>query len=78
MYAIINPSWKIRKMANDEKVSAFEAFKAMKYFLEKYYEQTRSSDVGSLLGGLQILEDNTTADPAAWSDWMDAVSKIGK
>lgn len=62
----------------DKKISPLEAFKAMQYFLEKYYEQTQSGDVGSLLGGLQMLEDKTTADPAAWYDWMDCVNKVRK
>ena len=53
-----------------------ESFKVMCCFLEKYYEQTRSDDVGSLLGELQILEDHTTADPAAWYDWLDCVKTI--
>lgn len=60
----------------NETLSYLEAFKAMCCFLEKYYEQTSSDDVGSLLGEMQILEDNETADPAAWHDWLDCVKKI--
>ena len=53
-----------------------EAFKAMNYFLKKYYEQTSSDDVGSLLGEMQILGDGVTADPAAWEDWIECVTRI--
>jgi len=53
-----------------------EAFKAMCCFLEKYYEQTSSDDIGSLLGEMQILEDQSTADPAAWEDWINCIQKI--
>jgi hypothetical protein len=58
-----------------EKISHLEAFKAMQCFLEKYYEQTKSVDIGSLLGDLQILQDKTTADPTAWHDWMECINK---
>jgi hypothetical protein len=62
----------------DLKISLLDAFKAMQLFLEHYYEQTKSDDVGSLLGDLQILSDKSTADPAAWYDWMKCVQKIAK
>jgi len=34
-----------------------EAFDVMVKFLEKYYQETLSDDVGFLLGDLQILEN---------------------
>lgn len=60
----------------NENLSSLEAFKSMRYFLEKYYEQTSSDDVGSLLGELQLLQDGRTADPAAWDDWTECVKKV--
>ena len=62
----------------DLKISLLDAFKAMQFFLENYYEQTKSDDVGSLLGDLQILSDKSTADPAAWCDWIKSVQKVTK
>lgn len=56
----------------------FEAFKAMSCFLEKYYDQTSSDDVGSLLGEMRILENGSTADPAAWEDWLNCIYKVIK
>jgi hypothetical protein len=53
-----------------------EAFAAMSLFLEDYYEQTHSDDVGALLGDIQLLEDGMTADPAVWEDWLACVDKI--
>lgn len=53
-----------------------EAFKSMVVFLEKYYARTGSDDIGGLLGDMMILGDGTTADPAAWHDWLDSVKKI--
>jgi len=49
------------------KMSALQAFKAMVCFLDDYYNETLSDDLGSLLGDMQLLEDdNGTWDPAAW------------
>jgi len=59
-----------------ESLTYLEAFKAMSCFLEKYYDQTSSDDVGSLLGEIRILEDGSTADPAAWEDWMNCIRKL--
>ena len=53
-----------------------EAFKVMSCFLERYYEQTSSEDIGSLLGEIQILEDRKTADPAAWEEWINCIRVI--
>ena len=48
----------------------------MRLFLEGYYERTSSDDVGALLSDLILLEDGTTADSAAWHDWMNCVKKV--
>ncbi|MGE5397585.1 MAG: hypothetical protein ACM3MK_08670 [Chitinophagales bacterium] len=53
-----------------------QAYRAMVVFLEGFYERTGSDDVGGLLGGMIILDDGETADPAAWNDWIDSVSKV--
>ena len=42
-----------------------QAFRAMVLFLERYFEQTQSDDVGALLGDLQLLDDGLTADPCS-------------
>jgi hypothetical protein len=53
-----------------------ESYAAMVIFLEKYYELTNSSDVGALLGSMQLLEDGTPADAALWSDWLQAIQSV--
>ena len=58
------------------KLNEEEAFKAMVIFLERYYNETHSDDIGSLLSDLILLDDKRTADPAAWNDWINAVNKI--
>ncbi|HEX2977743.1 MAG TPA: hypothetical protein VHO47_01345 [Candidatus Babeliales bacterium] len=60
------------------KLTSLQAFNAMRKFLELYYTQTSSDEVGSLLGDLQILKDGKTADPAAWNDWIGCVEEILK
>ncbi len=60
------------------KLTKLEAFLAMTKFLEGYYQRTSSDDVGSLLSGMQILQDGDTADSAAWYDWIESVKKVLK
>jgi len=56
------------------------AFDAMRAFLEAYWERGLRSDegLGSLLGNLNrsVWADGSTADPAMWQDWKDAVALI--
>lgn len=60
----------------NKQLSNLQAFYAMKYFLEKYYEATGSDDVGALLGDLQFFEkEMETADPAAWHDWLECINR---
>ena len=54
-----------------------QAFEAMKYFLEKYYENTHSDDLGSLLGDLSLLQDGMPADGAIWLEWLESIKKMG-
>ena len=61
-----------------DRLTYLEAFRAMTCFLEKFYEQTSSADIGSLLGEIQILQDEKTADPAAWEDWMNCIQKTNQ
>jgi hypothetical protein len=60
----------------EQKLSNLEAFKAMQCFLLKYFERTKSEDIGSLLGDVQLLQDNMTLDPAAWNDWLKCIEEI--
>ena len=56
-------------------LNCFEAYRAMCCFLENYYVQTGSDDVGALLGSMQIQEDKNTADPAIWDEWKECIEK---
>ncbi len=59
-------------------LTKLEAFKAMTKFLEKWYELTKSDDIGSLLGGIDINFwcNGKPFDPALWGDWLDAINVV--
>jgi hypothetical protein len=59
-----------------EQLTIRQAFETMVLFLEGVYSRTGSDDLGSLLGDLQMLDDGTTADPAAWQDWLKSVRSV--
>ncbi len=52
-----------------------EAYAAMYAYLVELYERTHSDDLGGFLGGMSLLSDGKTADPAAWPDWEEAIRK---
>jgi hypothetical protein len=51
-------------MNNEVKITQLQAFNAMSRFLDVYYFKTLSDDIGTLLGGISFLSNETTADPA--------------
>jgi len=58
------------------KMTSLQAFKAMICFLDAYYDEIQSDDLGSLLGDIQLFEDGSgTWDSAAWNDWGIAIEK---
>jgi hypothetical protein len=63
-------------MCDRQKLTDKQAFVAMIEFLDVYYQQTQSDDIGALLGSLQLLEDGKPADPAMWHDWLQSIEKI--
>ncbi|MDE6627057.1 MAG: hypothetical protein K2K56_11895 [Lachnospiraceae bacterium] len=58
------------------KMTNQEAYIAMIYFLEQFYERTGSDDVGELLGDMILTGNEETMDPALWNDWLQAVKKM--
>jgi len=57
-------------------LNPLQAYRAMFYFLEAYYERTGADDVGALLGSMQLLEDGMPADSAIWSEWLLVTTKV--
>lgn len=57
-------------------LTKLQAYHALIRFLEIYYEQIDSDDLGSLLGEMDFLSDGSTADPAAWEEWTDSINIV--
>jgi len=49
-----------------------QAYAAMYHFLDQYYQQTKSDDVGALLGSMSLL-NGEPVDSAISGDWEDAI-----
>jgi hypothetical protein len=60
----------------ESSMTSREAYAAMFVFLEEVYKRTHSADIGVLLGGMSLLTDGGTVDPAAWADWEAAVRRV--
>jgi hypothetical protein len=58
-----------------ETLNKEQALMAMIFFLGAFYARTKSDHVGGLLGDLMQRTDGSTADPAAWADWLASVRK---
>lgn len=57
-------------------LSTKDAYQAMFLFLEAHYDRTGSDELGALLGGLALDQDGQPMDPAAWTDWLNAVQEV--
>jgi hypothetical protein len=60
----------------EKKLTIMEAYKAMYYYLENLYNLTKSEDLADFLSNMMLLEDESTADPAYWDDWLNAIKKL--
>jgi hypothetical protein len=45
-------------------------------FLRRHYQRGPTDEIGGLLGGLSLLADGDTADPAMWPDWEEAIGAV--
>ena len=45
-------------------------------FLRRHYERGPTYEIGGLLGGLSLLSDGQSADPALPHDWSEALSAV--
>jgi hypothetical protein len=62
-------------MDKDFRISLEDAYVAMFRFLEIYYNNTKSDDVGALLGSMQLRRRNgLPLDVGNWDLWLEAVS----
>ena len=55
-----------------------EGYNTAFYFLQKWYEITKSDDIGELLSLMEPLDDGEPADPIMLDYWKDAFEKAKK
>ncbi len=53
-----------------------QAYLTMFEFLRRHYERGEMDVIGGLLGGLSLLPDGGSADPAQLLDWEQAVQTV--
>jgi hypothetical protein len=53
-----------------------EAYQAMIIFLEHFYSEAGSDELGWMLGSMSFLEDGNTADDAMWEMWLESIEKM--
>jgi hypothetical protein len=53
-----------------------EAYAAMFAFLEYHFRINDSDVLANLLGGMSLLPDGGTTDPAMWHEWLAAVQAV--
>jgi hypothetical protein len=63
------------ELSSSDLISTRQGFLAMIKFLEAFYSRA-GDDLATLMTDLQIQKDGDPLDPAAWSDWMEAVQQI--
>ena len=59
----------------DETLTPQQAYQAMFSFMNDLHHRFGIDQLGGVLGGMSLLEDGSTADPAMWNDWMRSVEK---
>ena len=60
-------------------LSKEQAYLAMFFMLDQHYwTSTKNDSLGQLLGSLNpyLFIGSKTADPAAWEDWIDSITRI--
>lgn len=59
----------------DHTLTARQGFLAMIKFLEAFYSRA-GDDFATLMTDLEIQADGGPLDPAAWSDWIEAIAEV--
>jgi hypothetical protein len=58
-------------------MTASQGFRAMAKFLFAYFERTEGiGPVRTLVGDVEIESDGSSTDPAALSDWAQAIEEV--
>jgi hypothetical protein len=63
-------------LSEEDTISVGTALRAMFLFWNDVYIRTRSGEVGDVLSDLSLLEDGSTADPAAFEDFCRCIERV--
>lgn len=60
------------------KITVRQAFNAMFYLLDKYYDEKKVDDLGAMLGSMNphLFDGDMPADVATWHEWITIVKKV--
>jgi hypothetical protein len=63
---------------NELKLTSEEAYKAMYFFLERWWEVGGKDEdnIANIIGSMALLADGNSADAAMLADWKDSVKKV--
>ena len=61
--------------AADNTLTPQQAYRAMLAFLQREVELTESADLADLVSEYRLGTDGQPADPALWTEWLEAVGK---
>jgi hypothetical protein len=59
-----------------DRVTADQAHRAMRAYLERQFARAPDIDVAQVLSDCQMLPDGPSADPAAWREWLQCVEAV--
>lgn len=60
---------------SDAPITVGQAYDAMLRFLNIYWSETKSDDVGGLLGELQMAGDGLPMDGRNWNRWLKCAAE---
>lgn len=63
------------EQATDKELTPLQAFKVMRYFLDKFRDETNSEDVQMILNTLLPMEHNKPTCADVWKDWEKCISQ---
>ena len=59
-------------------ITVKQAFNAMFYLLDNYYDEKKVDDLGAMLGSMNphLFDGDMPADVATWHEWITIVKKV--
>jgi hypothetical protein len=59
----------------EEKIDVQQAYAAMFYFIETYYNRGPNDELAMMLGSMALWSDGRPGDNALWNDWLNAIER---